>query len=73
MDQIVLIFLLLLKVTKVTTEHQKWPDIISIINLFCPKGKKSLSLSPAQDIEESPRSGQYLLVFVNKRTLFTDK
>ena len=41
------------KVTKVTTGHQKWPKIVqnSIISFFCPKGK----ISPLADGQSSPQ------------------
>ena len=37
---------------------------------FCPKGKKSLGRSPPQELEVSPRSGLYLLVFFQKLYYF---
>ena len=54
---------LLINVTEVTTEHQKWLKI-STNSVKSPKGKKSLGLgrSPPQELEVSPRSGLYLLV-----------
>ena len=58
---------LLIKVTKVTTAHQKLPKIgqISIISsLFCIKGKKSLSRSPPQELEVGLCSRPYLLVII---------
>ena len=58
---------LLLKVTEVTTEHQKWPKISenSIKSpTFAQRAKKAPALgrSPPQELEVSPRSGLYLLV-----------
>ena len=60
---------LLLKVTKVTTGHQKCPKIgqNSIISSFFPEGQKKPSAegrSPAQKLKVDPRSGPYLLVFL---------
>ena len=48
---------LLLKVTEVTTEHKKWPKIST-------NSVKSLGRSPMQELQVSPLSGLYLLVFV---------
>ena len=61
------LLILLLKVTKVTTGHQKLPKIgqNSIITLFLPEGPKKASAegrSPPQELEEGQRSGPYLLV-----------
>ena len=48
------------KVTKVTTEHQKWPKIAqNSISFFCCCPK-----NPLQKIEVGPRSGKYLLVLL---------
>ena len=60
--------MLLLKVTEVTTEHQKWPNIRqnSIRSPFLPKGQKKASVkgqSPPQELDVGPRSGPYPLVF----------
>ena len=61
-----LFFSFLCIVTKVTTEHQKWPIINhnSIISPFWPAGEKSLVLgrSTLQEQEVGPRSGPYLVV-----------
>ena len=61
---------LLLKVTEVTTEHQKWPKISTNIvksPFFCPKGKKAPAegQSPPQELEVSPL---YLLVILKRTT-----
>ena len=50
---------LLLKVTEVTTKHQKLPKISKncLKSFFLPEGQ-----SPPQELEESLRSGLYLLV-----------
>ena len=61
--------MLLLKVTEVTTVHQKWRKVSqnSIkISFFARRAKKALAegRSPLLELEESPRSGLYLLVFV---------
>ena len=62
---------LLLKVTEVTTEHQKWPKIgqNSIIRFFLPERQKQPSAegrSPPQELEVGPRSEPYLLVLTNE-------
>ena len=60
---------LLLKVTKVTTGHRKSPRMgqNNLISFFCcPKCKKSLGLSPPQELEVGPRSGPYLLFILNQ-------
>ena len=49
--------MLLLTFTEVTTEHQKWPNIGT-------NSVKSLAQSPPQELEVSPRSSLYLLVFI---------
>ena len=59
--------MLLLKVTKVTTGHQKLPKMgqNSIISPFFARRAKKASAegrSPPQELEVSPRSGLYLLV-----------
>ena len=36
---------------------------------FCPKGKKCLGRSPPQELDVSPRSGLYLLVFLTRAGL----
>ena len=59
--------MLLLKVTKVTTGHQKLPKMgqNSIISSFFARRTKKASAegrSPPQELEVSPRSGLYLLV-----------
>ena len=48
---------LLLKVTEITTEHQKWPKISK-------NSKKTVRQNPPQELEVSPRSGLYFLVFI---------
>ena len=48
---------LLINITKVTTDHQKWLKIGTNrikASFFCPKGKKSLGQSPPQELEVSP-------------------
>ena len=62
---------LLINVTEVTTEHQKWLKI-STKDVKGPKGKKSLGLSrrPPQELEVSPRSELYLLVRIKIKLLF---
>ena len=62
-----LLLMLLLKVTKVITGDQKMPKMGQnslISSLFCPKGKKSLSQSPSQELEVGLRSRPYLLVLI---------
>ena len=59
---------LLIKVTEVTTEHQKWPKVSqkSIKSPFFARRAKNASdggRSPPQELEVSPRSGLYLLMF----------
>ena len=59
--------MLLLKVPKVTTGHQKLPNMgqNSIISpFFAGRAKKALAKgqSPPQELEVGPRSGPYLLV-----------
>ena len=52
----------LLKVTEVTTEHQKKPSIKSFV---LPEGQKEPSAkgqSLPQELEENPHSGLFLLV-----------
>ena len=59
---------LLLKVTEVTTENQKLPKINkkkALKALFLLKGQKNLG--PLQELDESPRSGLYLLVQIKSR------
>ena len=61
--------MLLLKVTKVTTGHQKLPKVVqnSIISSFFARRAKKASAegrSPPQELEVGPRSGPYLLVAV---------
>ena len=51
---------LLSKATEITTKHQKLPKIKFFFSL---KGKKSLNKSPQQELEESPHSWLYLLVW----------
>ena len=58
--------MLLLKVTKVTTGHQKLPKMgqNSIISSFFARRAKKASAegrSPPQELEVGPRSGPYLL------------
>ena len=65
------LLMLLLKVTKVTTGHQKLPKMGQnsiIISFFARRAKKASAegQSPPQELEVSPRSGLYLLV-VDKR------
>ena len=61
---------LLLKVTEVTTDHQKWPKFgkkQTQKDIFLPEGQKKASAegrSPPQELEEGPRSGPHLLVLV---------
>ena len=69
---------LLLKVTKVTTGHQKFPkmgqnSIISSL-FFCPKGEKSLGRrpKPSTGARSRPRSGPYLLVLINGLSILHD-
>ena len=62
-------------VTKVTTGHQKWPKMgqNSIIRSFFARRAKKASAegrSPPQELEVSPRSGLYLLVYYKKKALF---
>ena len=58
---------LLLKGTEVTTEHQKIPKIsFKSIKKACFCLQKSLGKSPLQKLEESPFSGLYLLVAMQK-------
>ena len=65
--------MLLLKVTKFTTGHQKLQKKNGQKQhnnlFFWPKGKKSLSQrpSPPQELEVGPRSGPYLLVVLTDR------
>ena len=59
---------LLLNVTEVTTEHQKWPKIStnSVKSSFIARRGKKASAegrSPSQELEVSPRSRLYLIVF----------
>ena len=63
-----LLLKLLLKVTKVTTGHQKLPKMgqNSILRSFLARRAKKASAegrSPPQELEVSPRSGLYLLVY----------
>ena len=63
---------LLLKVTKVTTGNQKMPKMgqNSIISpFFARRAKNALAegRSPPQELEVSPRSGLYLLVFLKTK------
>ena len=63
---------LLLKITKVTTEHQKWPKIrISSVKsfFFSLKDKKTSAegRSPPQELEVSPQSRLYFLVKGNSK------
>ena len=65
---------LLLKVTEVTTGHQKWPKMgqSSIISsFFARRTKKALDegQSPPQELEVGPRSGLYILVPLKWQTL----
>ena len=60
---------LLLKVTKVTTGHQKWPKIgqnSTITFYFARRAKIALGRSPPQELEVGPRSEPYLLVLTNE-------
>ena len=67
----------LLKVTKVTTGYQKWPEIgqNSIIRfIFAWWAKKALGRSPLQELEVGLRSGPYLLVsFMEKHKVIIAK
>ena len=61
---------LLINFTEVTTEHQKWPKIItnSVKRRFFarrPKKASAEGLSSPQELEVSPRSGLYLLAELN--------
>ena len=47
----------LLNILEITTEHQKWPKIST-------NSVKSLGQNPPHELEVSPRSGLYLLVFI---------
>ena len=69
LDILLLFIRALLKVTKVTTEHQKWTkmDQNSIKVLFLAKEqKKTLAKGQSlpQELEVSLRSGPYLLVWL---------
>ena len=60
---------LLLKVTKVTTGHQKLPKICQnsiIISFFARRANKASDegRSPPQELKVGPRSGPYLLVLI---------
>ena len=60
---------LLLKVTEVTTEHQKWPKVSQNSiksSFFAQRAKKALAEGrrPPQELEVGLRSGPYLLVFL---------
>ena len=59
--------MLLLKVTKVTTGHQKLPKMgqNSIISYFFARKASAEGRSPPQQLEVSRRSGLYLLVYSN--------
>ena len=63
---------LLLKVTKVTTGHHKWPKfgLNSKISSFLPKEQKSPWPKPSAGarIGVDPRSGLYLLVIMTDST-----
>ena len=50
---------LLLKVTKVTTGHQKWRKMGPNSIISSAEGQ-----SPLQELEVGPRSGPYLLVII---------
>ena len=58
------------KVTKVATDHQKYPNFGQKWYkrlFFCPKGKqKGLGRSPPQELKEGQRSGSHLLVEVKE-------
>ena len=69
------LLILLLKVTKVTTGHQKLPKMgqNSIISSFFVRRAKTASLkgqSPPQELEVGPCSGPYLLVSYYKGSAF---
>ena len=62
------LLMLLLKVNKVTTGHQKLPKMgqNSIITPFLARrAKKNLGQSPPQELEVGPGSGPYLLVLLS--------
>ena len=66
---LLLLLMLLLKVTKVITGDQKMPRMgqNSIISsFFAPRAKKASAegRSPPQELEVSPHSGLYLLVYL---------
>ena len=50
---------------EVTNEHQKW------LKISTQSGKKWLTGSPPQELEVSPRSGLYLLVYFNNANFRT--
>ena len=62
---------LLLKITKVTTGHQKWPKQHNKL-FFAQKTKKASAEgpSPPQELEVGPRSGPYLLVSMKKKKIY---
>ena len=59
-----ILFRVLLKVNKVTIEHQKWPkkDKNSKKILFCPKKDQILIRSPPQELDEGPHSELHLYI-----------
>ena len=63
------LLMLLLKITEVTTGHQKLPKVgqNSIRrSFFARRAKKASSggRSPPQELEVGPRSGPYILVYI---------
>ena len=67
---------LLLKVTRVTTGHQKCPKIgqkSRMSSFFSPRAKKALAehQSPLKDLEVGQRSGPYLQVYLKTNTAVT--
>ena len=63
--------MLLIKVTEVITEHQKWPKICKNnikSHVFAQRAKiaSAVGQSPPQQLEVSPRSVLYLLVCEQK-------
>ena len=65
---------LLLKVTKVITEHHQWPKMGQnriISSIFLPEWQQSLGQSPPQEQEEGPHSGPYLLIKKKSLSFYT--
>ena len=75
---LLLLLMLLLKVTKVITGDRKMPKMgqNSIISSFFARRAKKASAegqSPPQELEVSPRSGLYLLVYIGRKKLILTK